>query len=438
MVTKSVTPYAEILDQIKKSNVPTYFKYQCEFEVDGLVIPTLKVIAIDENHNYITGSCGEITITVGMHLDAYEQKLYPNRTRLRAVIKKSYLNGELEIKGINNIAYYAVVPLENSDRQASSSINYDPSMGIGQFTFQLIPAPIEKLRLETVGGAFVDSTALDVLMVLLGGRTKARATSSDNAFLGFSKVDPPKEMRPKPQIIIDHLTPLLELPSYLQKRCGGIYNHSIGCYFHAQRWYTFPIYDTSRYDRTKRILDIAILPPKQSLGIDKTYDYANKRAFVLGTAEFKETDVRDLQHLVKGNGVRFTNASQVWESFAPTAGNKSSTDLRANVSQFVVTERSGGDQSVPFSDAKITDNVCEELSKINARNGSIVEMMWKYANPDILYPGMPVKIHFPVEQGTKERLGVLVGALVYISSIEDEMTASRMGIEIALRIFLAD
>lgn len=438
MAIKTVSTYKEVLEQIRTATAPCYFTYSCEFELDGVVIPTVKVIAIDQAHDYVNGFAPSFTITVAMYLDVYERDLYPVRNKVRAVLKKTPLNGTLEVPGISNLNYYTVVPLDHVDRAASTSVDYDPSRGMGNFTFQLIPAPIEKLRLETCGGCFVDCTTLDVLMVLLGEATKRRATTGDTAFQGFSKVDAPKEMRVKPQIIIPHGTPVLDLPSYLQRSCGGIYNHSIGCYYYANKWYTFPIYDTGRYDRTKRVLDIAILPPTQALGYEKTYAYTNQRAFVLSTSSFQAKDTRDRQHLLKGNGVRFSNASQIWDSFAPTQGNKSTTDLTKNVSQFVITEREDGNQSVPFSDTGITDNICEELSKINARNGREVVLTWKNANPDILYPGMPVKIHYPMETGTKEALGVLLETKVFVAATSGQMTTEKMASEIALKIFLAD
>lgn len=440
MVMKTVSLHAEQVAKVQSKRYPTYFEYRCQFIVNGEVIDTLKVVTVDIACDYEGSYAPSMTITVAMILSDYESKVYPNRNKLTATITKVTIADEatVTLPQMSNVTEYSVVPLENVDIGASANVTYAGDLAMGSFTFQLIPLPIEKLRLETVGGVYVDSTALDVLKVLLGNATKRRATTSANAYLGFTATEQPKEVKRKAQLIIKHGTFLLDLPTYLQKHCGGIYNHSIGCYFHNKLWYTFPLYDTSRYNRTARILDIAVLPQRQAGGIDKTYSLENNRAFVLITGSFSEIDDRDIKYLNQGNGVRFANATQMFDSFTTSSKNVATTDLTKNVSQFVLGTRETGDQSVPFSSKPITDNVCHELSKISQRLGTVVTMHWKYANPDILYPGMPVKVHFPDESGTKERLGVLLASQTFLRSLQPELTAKRMGAEVSLKVFLAD
>lgn len=439
MVSKSLVTHAEIVKTIQAETYPTYFEYKAQFITDGVVIDTLKTVELDVAEDYSHGYGAVIIVSVAMIIDDYLQKLYPNRNKLTCTLVKTAVTAGVTAVTplMNTTIEYSVVPLDNIDIAASANVNFDGTLGVGTFKFQLIPLPLEKLRLETVSGVFPDVAAMDVLKVLLGRATRKRATSNVNAFTGFAATESPKEIKVKPQLIIKP-TNVLDLPTYLQKHCGGIYNHGIGCYFHNTFWYVYPLYDCTRYDRTKRTLDIAVLPQKQSLGIDKTYAYVNNRAFILITSNFKEEDTRDLKALNKGNGVRFSNATVMFDSFTTRGGNRATTDINKNVSQFILSERETGDQYAPFSDKEITDNVAEELSKLSARTGTEVTMHWKYANPDILYPGMPVKVHFPIEGGVKERLGVLLAVQTYARTLQPEMTARKMGIEVALKVFLAD
>lgn len=439
MVVKSLATHAEVVKSIQADTYPTYFEYKCQFTVNGLVIDTLKTVEIDIAEDYANGYGAAIIISVAMILDDYMQKVYPNRNALTCtLVKKAVTTGVTAVTPLmSTTVEYSVVPLDNVDMAASAKVNFDGKLGIGTFKFQLIPLPLEKLRLETVSGVYPEAAAIDVLKVLLGNATRKRATNSSNAFTGFAATEPPKEIKVKPQLIIKP-TNVLDLPTYLQKHCGGIYNHGIGCYFYNTFWYIYPLYDCTRYDRAKRTLDIAVLPQQQTIGIDKTYAYVNNRAFILITAEFQETDNRDVKMLNKGNGVRFSNATVMFDEFTTRGGNKATTDITKNVSQFVLSERETGDQYAPFSDNEITDNVAQELSKLSARMGTEVTMRWKYANPDILYPGMPVKVHFPVEGGVKERLGVLLAIQTYGRTLQPEMTAMKVGMEVALKLFLAD
>lgn len=438
MVAKSAEKHAETIELIAKSDFPIYHEMLCQFLCDGQIIDVLKVVAYDERDDYKQGFGGEIVITVSMILSDYMNKLYPSRNKLTCAITR-YIKvkdeGVIQSRGVTT--EYSVVPMDNTDLDASSVVAFDSTMEITQVSFQLIPLPLNQLSMETVSGIFYQEKALDILKVLLGNATKKYTKDLEHAFIGVTAQESPKEVRVKPQIIIKPI-PILELPAYLQKFCGGIYNHDIGCFYKYRLWYVFPLYDTTRYERTKRVLDIAVLPPKETVGYDKTYNVINERVMVLITADFQEMDTRDIQRINQGNGVRFINATQHFESSATEKDNKTVANVTDNVAQFIVGERETGEQVAPFSDVWATDNVSREISKLSARAGTFVTMLWKYANPEVLYPGMPVKVLYPKNGEIIERTGTLLQTQTFGRTLQAEMTAKKLAYEIALLVFLGD
>lgn len=429
--------YKDQLEAISANPKKVYYSWEAEFIADGEVLKATRMIDFDDACDYERGHSPTTSITVSVPLHDYQRFLYPKRKNLTVMIRKKGL-GETEDFERNDeyeTDYYRVVDLINTDPSTLMNSSVDETGTLTTLTFQLIDASIYQLKMRTVGGVFKKHTAADVVKVLLGKYSMDLNLPKEQAVKGVVMVAP-NVTEPKNHVLIEHGTPILDLAGYAQVNCGGIYNAQIGCFLSNRFWYVFPIYDTSRYNKSIRTLDIILTTSNLNAGRDKTYILQEHRLTVAVTGEVDQRDTSDSDYLEYGNGVRYAKAKNIFNDFTAVDSNVATADVNHNTTQMVIDSREDRKESVPFSERRITDNVARELSALAPRNGQYVELMWNYSNSELLIPGMPVKLHYPVVGGVVEKLGVLLAHQTNASTSGTGLTATRFVSSTLLKVFV--
>lgn len=437
MGIKSDVSYKDQLKVVSTNAKRIYYSWEAEFIADGDILKVTRLLDFDETCDYETGHSPSTTITVSMPLHDYQRFVYPKRKNLTVLIRKKGLAESEDVVRDDEfeVSYYRVVDLTNTDPQTLMSSNADETGTLTTLSFQLIDASIYQLNMRTVGGIFKNAKSSDVLKVLLGKYSMELGLPKEQLVKGVVLAQP-NVVDVRKHVVVEHGTPLLDLAGYLQVNAGGIYNAKIGCFLSDSFWYVFPIYDTSRYDKSTRTLDVILTPSNLNAGRDRTYMLQERRLTVIVTGEVTQTDTSDTDYLKYGNGVRYAKSSNIFNDFTSVDANVAKADVNHNTSQMVIDSREDRKESVPFSERRITDNVARELSALSSRKGQYVEVMWNYSNADLLVPGMPVKLHYPVGDRVVEKLGVLLAHQTNVSTAGTGLTAQRFTSDTLLRLFV--
>lgn len=308
-------------------------------------------------------------------------------------------------------------------------------MDILYVKFQLTDPLVERLRMESVGGIFPDTSCADLLSFLLTDINQKLQLDEENKIEGVDFFEPTLKEKQK-QIVLPHATRFVEAPDFLQSKVGGIYNAGLGFYLQKKHWYVYPLYDLTRFDKSLKTLTLVNVPKNRMPGAEVTYRTTGNQVIALITGATKFRDDSESQILNEGNGVRFLDARKLMDGFSETSKNRT-TILRANNNnEFVAEQRKTGLNNVHASPVRITSNNFVELSRLAQRAGAPFQCVWENSNPDLLYPGMPVKYMYVVNGEVKEALGVLIRAHHNIGTYAPGAKSKRYVSNSVLTVFI--
>lgn len=418
--------YDEILQQIALYQRPVAFKLDATVIVDGFTFKPYRVIHLDVKRDFQNNYVDETVIELAFSEGDFTRHVYPNRQKLQLELTRTPI-GEVEDTELISIRpttkrYSAILQdSKNMDLQGLPSTAADQTlMGV---KFQLLELAPEQLRLQSVGGGFYNTKPSDVIKALLGKYSKALKLPNEAAVKGVS-VWPPSNDTVREHVIIEHGVELLEIVGYMQKFCLGLYNSGAGFYYHNNVWFVYPYMDDTRYAKDDYVLDVLIVPPNRLPESDRTYRAIDGRIQIISTGGNRQSNTSDIDYLQHGNGVTFVPAKTLFNRFAKTQGNVATADSSKTVSRFLLEARDTQLQFAPFSSNKITDNSAYEFSKLRSRGTQVIAFAWDNARPDLLYPGMPIKLYYGKESGSEELYGCLASVVEHTKPNQ-----SGMGIE---------
>lgn len=431
--------YEEVVAQISAIARPASFKLKLSLMVDGLILESLKVIAEDGQRHFENGYADSIVVTAQFLVSTFERYIYGNKQKLTATLRAIPIGEATDADNLKSAILerqYSAILIETRDFDLQGMPNYDGDLGIGEFQFQLVNPAIQQFRLMTGGSNFHKQNPGQVIKGLMTYLSQQLKVPDAYQIKGVELWPPDNEDILK-HVIVPATTPAPDIPGYIQKYAGGVYNHGIGVYLYMNVWYVYPLYDHGRYEKSKFSLDLFIVPKNRSTGSTRTFQYKDGRLQVVITGDVRQKDSTDVQHLNAGNGVRFMKATSTFNEFAEVKGNRAYTNTSKTTAQFLINKREGANQAVKLSDNPITDNVCYEMSKLAARNGQVVLLVWENARPDLLVPGMPVKIYYGVENGYNTLTGTLLN-VSYVTQLDTPgITTERYRTTCSLYVFVS-
>lgn len=401
--------YNEVLSEIAKIKRPVSFKVSCEILIEGRVLVPYRVIHIDVNRLFHVNYSDEITIELAVSQGDFLRHIYPNRSKLQLKLKSIAIGEieEVEIVSIDPIVrLFSVVLYETRDMDLQNLPATADDNTLIDIRMQLLEMVPERLRLQTFGTVFYKQKPSDAIKTMLGKFSKALRLPKEVAVQGIDLYEFSNDTVRENMIVPDYI-PLLDMVGYMHKKCGGLYNTGAGLYFHANLWWIYPYFDDKRYEKEEYVLDIFVVPPNRLPGTERTYRAHEKRLQILSTGGITQFDSSDIDHLSVGNGVMFNSAKKFFNEIVDVSANIATADKTKTSSRFMLEKREGEFQYAPWSNTRFTDNMGYEMSKLRARTLQTVALVWDNARPELLYPGMPVKMYYGKEVGSDDMYGTL-------------------------------
>jgi hypothetical protein len=415
---KTSSLYQEIKEIIARGGNGTIGRWEAIFLVNGEEIKADQVTQFRVNANYAEFFAPQISLSFMLSGALYRNKLYRNRRDLR--VRMTFTNvmevGESDgnTRPIETYEYRAVLANEDDQvLQASSIAETNPANAdLGSFQeyhVDLLNDVVFQLRTKLIGGVYVKQTTASVMRTLLTNLTQGVKVSADIACLGVDLIKP-DNTEVRDHVIIEHGVRLVDLPKYLQRKVGGIYNTGLGAFYHKRHWYVFPLYDVTRFKNSKRTLTIANIPSREFPHQERTYKIDGGHVYIIATGDTKHVDRSERDQLNQGSGTRYVRSKTVFEGFAEVKGNKAFIDRSKNGNEYLADKSPTNLHYTPVSGHRVTDNHCEELTALAKRRGSVVQTVWENGYIGCLHPGMPVRLLYMHGETIRQIDGCLLSA----------------------------
>lgn len=434
--------WAEVESVIRNDNTESNNYWECQIKIGDMIIEPYKLVSIDGTRQYDSNYADETIVRMVLLSSDYQNKIIPNKDNLLFSLFKeptAEASADIVLDKPRKVRTYRAILIDAKKDTLSGSdgnnVSDDPVESLMDCEVQLVDLSVEQLRMKSIGGIYRDMTTSDVVQGVLSAAAGSLSLDEESSLNGVTLV-PGNNIEIRDHTIIPYGTPLMKVPDHIQNNCGGIYGSGIRHYIQNDLWYVYPRYNTKRFDETSKTLTIANLPENRLPQMERTYFTSGDMVLVVATGNTKEINVSEGLQLNEGNGIRYINARQMIEGFHTVTGNKAVANRNDNISEITIGKRSTGLNQAPLSDVRITDNPYRESSKLAPRIGTNLQIEWENADPDLIYPGMPVRYLYVEGDSVGVVYGLVTANDYYVQLDGQGMVVKRHKCNTTLTIYI--
>lgn len=403
---------------------PIYWKLKGAFELPNAVtIPIYNILAKHEFHDYV-GSIGPVyQLSVQMPASVIIRHIYPNKDKLFITLESTTVDeygGTLASGTVYSDRYQAFM-LNPTDLEQTINDNVSEKgneLDLANYLtidFQLVD-PALYLAMETyVSGSYPKMTSLDVLQGLLVHTLENVSATDELKQRSYTGIRGCESVTPTNNKVYDNvvITPvkIKNLYRRIQNEIG-VYSGGIGCYFFKGRFFIFPPWDTTQYEKQIETMSVLALSSTDVPSTDKSFNYHAKQLFIIGTGNKLSVDDSDRYTVNQGNAYQFTPASAYDNGTYTVSQNKVTLQGKDIAQKLTVKKNERGVDVVHRAIGDYTDNPYKELSNLAFGKGKLVKVNWPSCQPDLLKPGMPLRYFYPTGDTFDYKQGTLVSATV--------------------------
>lgn len=415
-----------------------HYNYSGGFMIKGAKFPFIDIYYIDYHRDYVNNFTDVITIKAIMDTTSYYRDVLNNIDDLEVYIHRRQMaeNSTLFLLGgrADSKTYKAIIP-------------NPPVRGLGGNS-GLDQAVIEnpEQSATTIEIQLVDKNAIDIKMAKWAGMLEQTKPSEALAMVlsggledyGVEQVQIAEpDVTDSRQIIIPQGTNIKDCASYLQQNYG-IYNFGIGSYKSDKTWFIYPLYNGKRYDKEYYKMSITIVRKEDvQIEVPRTYVVNNGNLIWYCVSDLKVEKNASIDQLNAGTGFYVNspenNRGPNLNALGP---NKMEMDGSQGMNSFSVIDRKDGlNNNIRLPEN--TQNLAKHVSALYSNKGHYIELQWRYANYDLLYPGMPVKIVY-TDNGIVEQYGTLHECHATINRVGEYVGEAPYECHVTMRIFVSD
>lgn len=409
-------------------------------------VEVLRVLNHDIMREYTTQYTDEVSVVLLVPAGQYAYRLVPSRNELEVTIST------------NPVAHHGVEEMEAGShgaqrfRAVMKEAN-DPSMEaptrelLGEFTMdlanfevvelQLFSKAMEQFSMRSCGGIYRKTAVGDIIRSLLLQQSQALNVEEIYKPMGVDMVEP-NDAQIRDHIVIPHGTMVYDAPGYIHRYCGGVYPAGLAYYYQDDYWYVFPPYDYKRFESTSRHLVINVVPEFKLPGLEHTFLVEGSVVNIVVTGGLAFEDKSDLRKRASGNGVRFADASKLFEQGVEVKGNKALASRGKLNNEFVSSPQKSDLNNVRVAPDRISANTMYQASLLAAKEGVHVQLIWQNCDPSLIRPGMQTKIVYYKEGSVRQVNAIVIGAQVSTGWEGVGLVTGRYSRNMALHLFAAN
>jgi len=407
-----------VVQRVQAKPTNANFTWTAIVHAGGSDINAIKILNHDATQDYFSNVADEIMVTLTLTPSAFFTYISPNQEAIEVTIIKAPL-GEVGMIGSTNTTYQSeryvatYVDRGNPLVQGTNTFNSDnTAMDLGDFVeiqFQLINVAMARMRLLPTGGVYRRMAPGDALKAILDTYSSQIKVDVSRKPLGVDMATP-NNTTVKEQMIVPQGTMLIDVPKLFQEKYG-IYSAGFSYYYTQDRWWLWPCYDVQRDSISGMKAIVVSVPSNRMPDLDRTFSVGGNLITILATGDKRFSDNSNTLRANQGNGVRFTDASNIMSGgVANVSGNKAYLSRGTNNTEVISTRNSSDYDNVVVSSNRVTSNPYMEYSKMAGREGSTMAFVWENADPSYLYPGMPFTYYYLDGDTIKQLQGLLMKA----------------------------
>lgn len=401
------------------------------------------VLNYDVKRDYLSQYCDEITAVLLVPRGQLSFRVALNPSELEITISRTTgaLIGTPSKTSTILVNRYKMILSNPADpvavaqgRQGLDEFTMD-LQGFEKVSVQLFEPVMQQFAMQTVGGIYRKTPVADIVRTILLQASLKPDVDDDYKTVGVDMVEPDDAVV-REHVVIPSGTPAPDSIGYIHKNCGGIYPAGLAYYYQNDVWYVFPPFDFTKYNDASRQIVVYRIPEARMPQVESTSIIEGSVTSILSTGGFSLRNNTQNKKLNDGNGVIFSDASTLFEKGVEVKGNKALAARADNSNEFVSSKQTDGLNKLTVSSERITANKLFQTSKLSAREGAEVKMVWQNANPDILTPGMQARIYFVREGIVREVQGVLIGMDISIRALDDGIISGVQQCNAGLRFWV--
>jgi hypothetical protein len=409
-------------------------------------VSVMRVLNLDVVREYLHQYSDEISLVVLVPAGQTAYRILPSRNQLEVTMLGSAMAQHGSTAASNQSygaqRYRAVLKKANDAvlEAAGRELRDEATMDLQDFEvleFQLFTKAMEQFSMMPVGDIYRRTTVGDLIRALLLQTSARIQVGSEYKPLGVDMVEP-VDSTPREHIIIPHGTMAYDAPGYIHKHCGGVYSAGISYYYQDDYWYVFPPYDYKRFQEASRQLVIVQVPENKLPSAEHTYLVEGSVVNIIATGELTLDDTSDTNKRSTGNGVRFTDASKLFDTSVEVADNKAMMSRGKLNNEFVSSQQKSGLNNVIMSEERITSNTMYQASKLASKEGVHIQLVWQNADPSLIRPGMQTKIYYFKNGSVRQISAIVIGAHAMTNYEGTGLVAGRFSRNVALHLFAAN
>lgn len=444
MSMDSTLLYREIDRVLKDGN--SYFSTRMEINirVNKKWIKPTRLDYYQVHRDYSDGQLGDlITIEFLMSLGVFQYDLMPYRDDILVEVVTIPLlegnsqqdwNGQTIVKrykGVLNVTGTDNAVVSNKQSTMTSKEAMD-QVGMKAVTMQLVDEITYRLMMVSFGTTLKRMTTMDALVSL---HTKFTVDAKGTKLP--IKVAPGYSTEIQHQIPFEDGMMLKDTGRYLQNDQGGVYPTGLGRFIQDNILYIYSLFDTTRYRKGDKVLNLINVPNDRFKGSEKTFFNSKRSITVLATGNSNLEDSGIADKIQTGNGIRFGDANKILSGFGIVKAGRMLVDRASNINEVVAQPLANAVNNIRWAKERFTSNAYQQYTELAQKAGQPLEIEWLRGDSDLLEPGMPVRYQTIVEDTVKTYYGVLLGTVDTRSPTDAAAISSRFGSIIKLAVFLS-
>lgn len=414
-----------VLDNVRVTPKAVHYTYTGWIIINNEREDFFRIKNITLHRDFVNNFANENTIEVVMDTEFFYGTVLSNLDNIEIYIKKKQmaensplfvLGGEEEIESYKGICLNPPKRGLGIGEDGTNKI-YNPDQGYTLASFQLIEKATLELKTYKWMGMMHTTKPGEALAMILSG-------SSDGVSNGKDTIQGVHMSKPDNQdpytILIPNGTYVIETAHLIQQQYG-IYNFGIGSYLFKKAWFVYPLFNNARFEKEHYKLAISIIDKRHDLArMPRTFRIDGGVITIVSTEGTGMTENRGENKINNGTGIqvidRINNTSDNIKKTGPH-DNQLVMDGSKAVNTFDVVKPVDGKSNVLTVTGEIS-NTHRLISSVAGNAGTYLDVKWEFSNPDLLLPGMPVKIQY-IEDGMKTLYGTLHEVISAISPASD-------------------
>lgn len=424
------------------------FIYQLKIHTEKDDISVIKLVSYNIIRDYVGANGDYMNVECIMPLGDYALKLFPYRDNLQVSIRLIDVREKKEPKyvppseEIEILKYKAIFATDNPSID-KDIVKYDiqtlNNSQVLTVKFQLSEMATLPILISRIYGNHHDKTPEDILRQVLTKWTSNIEVDGE-ACIDTIDIYPPDNKAKLKNVVIKDGLHLIEFPRYLQEKLGGVYTKGLGTYFQYYdkklRWYIYPLYDPSRFDKeTRKRLIIYDVPKEKYSNIEKTFAVEGDIVSIVITSGIDYIDNNKNNEMNEGAGFKMLDARSIMKKPVRVVD-----DYRFRASRTETTfevQASERKDKLNYTETLPTSaNSYNLYSLMNMRRRAEMVLKWEHADNTLIYPGMPIKYVTYDGEEVVEIFGNVASTDTNIVSTSKDLKDTPYSVTMAMKLYI--